>query len=31
MVKNNLKKINIGAGPTWYEEGWDVLDNAREL
>ncbi len=28
MVKTNLKKINIGAGPTWYEEGWDVLDNA---
>ena len=27
MVKK-LNKINIGAGPTWYEEGWDVLDNA---
>lgn len=23
-----MRRINIGAGPDWYEEGWDVLDNA---
>ena len=23
-----MRKINIGAGPTWFEEGWEVLDNA---
>lgn len=22
-----MRKINIGAGPTWYEEGWELLDN----
>jgi len=22
------RKINIGAGTTWYAAGWDVLDNA---
>ena len=23
-----MRKINIGAGPNWYEDGWEVLDNA---
>jgi predicted SAM-dependent methyltransferase len=22
-----MRKINIGAGPNWYKEGWEVLDN----
>ncbi|MGE3626226.1 MAG: methyltransferase domain-containing protein [Hyphomicrobiales bacterium] len=22
-----MRKINIGAGPTWREEGWELLDN----
>ena len=23
-----MRKINLGAGTTWYAEGWEVLDNA---
>ena len=23
-----MRKINIGAGPNWFHEGWEVLDNA---
>ena len=27
-MKEKMRKINIGAGPNWYEDGWEVLDNA---
>lgn len=27
-MRNITRKINIGAGTTWYKEGWEVLDNA---
>ena len=23
-----MKKLNIGAGFSWYEDGWETLDNA---
>ena len=23
-----MKKLNIGAGYSWYEDGWETLDNA---
>ena len=28
-MKNNFKKkLNVGAGFSWYEKGWETLDNA---